>query len=529
MSDTPMASITELPPIALCDAIPNIPVEWLRGRRWFSSKGRTIESIAVADWGAVPLDQPAILALASVHYTAGHDEQYFLPLSASPESQPTNVHVPPALAIDHNGTKWYVHDAFQFANFRRLLAELLIAGSELPLHAGRLAFQPEETLRQSPPPLEEIKLVTTEQSNSSIIYDRHAILKCFRRIVAGVNPDVEVSRFLTTRAGFRHTPAMLGSIAYVSANGVEHSLGLLQAFVPNAGDAWEHTLVELGRFLSAVLNRDIFPDDVLVDETRRLTAKLLDEIKQLGTLTGEMHIAFASDPNDPDFAPRPLTPNQVTAWQTSIHVESNAILGELEQRAGQLPPVQQGAVAALLDARPRIEQRIAQLAALGEAGLVITRYHGDYHLGQVLVSGQGLLILDFEGEPLRSLAERRAHSSPLKDVAGMLRSLSYAAYTAVISAESKALAIPNPTDPAERTRRRLTAWSNAWERCAREAFRDGYVHATRGAAFVPHQPALRDTAIAVFELEKALYELNYELNNRPDWLPIPLHGIQRVI
>ncbi|HEX9440050.1 MAG TPA: putative maltokinase [Roseiflexaceae bacterium] len=516
-----MAIITELPTTALRDVIPNIPHAWLRDRRWFSSKGRTIASITVTDWGAVPLDQPAILAFVLVRYTAGRDEHYVLPLIASPETQPPDVHVSPALTIDQTGTTWYVHDAFQFASFRRLLMELLIAGSGLPLQGGRLVFRPEEALRQAPPPLAEIKLVASEQSNSSIIYDHQAILKCFRRLVAGVNPDVEVSHFLTMRAGFGHTPAMLGSIAYISANGVEHSLGLLQAFARNVGDAWEHALVELGRFLSAVRSKDQVSEDVLVHETQRLTAALLDEIKQLGTLTGDLHVALASDPNDPDFAPRPLFPDQVTAWQTSIRAESNAILGELEQRAGQLPPEQQAAVAALLDARPRIEQRIAQLAALGAAGLVTTRYHGDYHLGQVLVSARGLLILDFEGEPLRSLAERRAHGSPLKDVAGMLRSLSYAAATALIAAE--------PTDPAEHIHRPLAAWADAWERCARAAFRDGYVNATRGAAFVPTRPALRDAAIAAFELEKALYELNYELNNRPDWLPIPLHGIQRVI
>ena len=128
-----MATMTELPPVALHDAIPNIPFAWLRGRRWFSSKGRKIESITAADWGAIPLDQPAILALALVHYTAGRDEQYLLPLIASPEAQPPNVQVPPALAIEHNGATWYVHDAFQFASFRRLLMQLLIAGNDLPL------------------------------------------------------------------------------------------------------------------------------------------------------------------------------------------------------------------------------------------------------------------------------------------------------------------------------------------------------------------------------------------------------------
>jgi maltose alpha-D-glucosyltransferase/alpha-amylase len=521
-----MGSAPELLPESLRDAIPNIPIEWLRGRRWFSSKGRTIASIAVADWGALPIDQPAILALALVRYTSGRDEQYFLPLVGSPEAQPAGVHVPPALSIGHQGATWYAHDAFQFAAFRRLLLERLISGEDVPMQGGRLVFRPEAALRQSPPPLEEIKLVTTEQSNSSIIYDRQAILKCFRRVVAGVNPDVEVSRFLTTQAGFRHTPAMLGSIAYVAAGGVEHSLGLLQSFVRNEGDAWEHTLVELGRFFSAVRHKDYVSDDMLLHETRRLAATQLDTIRHLGSLTGDMHRALASDTQDPDFAPRPLAADQVAAWQTAIRAESDAILGELERRADQLPREQRDAVAALLAARPRIAGRIAQLAALGDTGLVSTRYHGDYHLGQVLVSEQGLLILDFEGEPLRSLAERRAHSSPLKDVAGMLRSLSYAAYTALISAENKAVAA---ADPAEPIHRQLAAWADAWERCARDAFRDGYMSAAQGAAFVPQQPELRDAAIAVFELEKALYELNYELNNRPDWLPIPLHGILRVV
>ncbi len=512
-----MTNTAALSPQTLFEAIPNIPFDWLRGRRWFSSKGRMIESLTVADWGALPLEQPAVLALALVRYTAGRDEQYFLPLVASSEVQP-GVEVPPALTVDHNGATWYVHDAFQIVDFRRLLMELLITGGEVLMQHGRVVFRPEEALRQSPPPLEEIKLVTAEQSNSSIIYDRQAIMKCFRRVVAGVNPDVEVSHFLTTRAGFRHTPAMLGNIAYIPENGVEHSLGLLQAFVPNEGDAWEHTLAALSQFLSAAQGREPVPDDVRIHETRRLTAKQLDEIKQLGMLTGQMHTALASDLDAPDFAPRPLLPEQVTTWQTAILTESDAILDELERRMDSLPPAQQASVAALLAARPRIERRAAQLAALGNAGLVITRYHGDYHLGQLLVTAQGFLILDFEGEPLRSLAERRAHGSPIKDVAGMLRSLSYAANTALASAKREAAEAAH-----------LAPWTEAWEQCARTAFLDGYISTTQGTAFVPKDPALFHTAVAVFELEKALYELHYELNNRPDWLPIPLHGIQRVI
>jgi maltose alpha-D-glucosyltransferase/alpha-amylase len=524
-----MTNMTALPPQSLRDAIPHISFDWLRGRRWFSSKGRVLESLAVADWGALPLEQPAILALAHVRYSAGRDEQYFLPLIASLEAQPSGVRVPHALTIDHNGTTWFVHDAFQFASFRRLLMELLLSGGEVLTQRGQVVFRPEEALRVSPPPLEDIKLVTAEQSNSSIIYDRRAILKCFRRVVAGTNPDVEVSQFLTTRAGFRHTPSMLGNIAYMPEDGVEHSLGLLQAFVPNEGDAWEHTLAALDQFLSAAQHHEHPTGGGRMHETRRLMASNLDEIKRLGTLTGEMHRALASDSTDPDFAPRPLLSEQVRDWQTTILKDSEAMLRELEQRKDTLPHAQQASVAALLAARPRIEMRTSQLAALGEAGLVTTRYHGDYHLGQILVSAQGFLILDFEGEPLRSLAERRAHSSPIKDVAGMLRSLSYAAYTALSQAQGKAAAAGQSTAPAEHAERDVAGWTEAWEQCAREAFLDGYRSATHGAAFVPEEPELFDTVVAVFELEKAFYELNYELNNRPDWLPIPLQGIQRVI
>jgi maltose alpha-D-glucosyltransferase/alpha-amylase len=228
---------------------------------------------------------------------------------------------------------------------------------------------------------------------------------------------------------------------------------------------------------------------------------------------------LTSDPHAPDFAPRPLTPEQVADWQATLRHESDAVLSDLALRVSSLPTTQQVAVQALLAARPQIARRIDSLAALGHAGITTTRYHGDYHLGQVLVSEQGFLILDFEGEPLRSLAERRAHGSPLKDVAGMLRSFSYAAASVLVTEHSQA-----DVDQTEQA-----AWTSAWEQCARAAFLDGYASTTRDAPFVPQSAEMLQAALAVFELEKALYELNYELNNRPDWLPIPLRGIQNTL
>ncbi|HEY0736172.1 MAG TPA: putative maltokinase [Herpetosiphonaceae bacterium] len=515
--------MSDLPGSVIAETLPGIAFEWLRERRWFSSKGRELTGLTVNNWGALPLSQPGVIALVEARYASGRPEQYFLPLIASPEEQPEGVRTPPALTLSHDGTRWYLHDAFQLTAFQRLLMEHLITGQDLPLEHGRLVFKPEAALKESPPPLSQIRLVTAEQSNTSVIYDRQAILKCFRRVVAGLNPDVEVSRFLTTRAGFEHTPAMLGSIDYVTADDTAHSLGLLQAFVANEGDAWEHSLKLLGEFLSQT--RQLDPASADREATaRRLALRQLDEIRRLGALTGELHLALAGDADDPDFAPRPLTTEQVSAWQSAIRDDAATMLDDLERRAPDLPAEQQSAVRALLGDRAEIERRIDDLAPLADAGVTMTRYHGDYHLGQVLVSERGFLILDFEGEPLRSLAERRSHSSPLKDVAGMLRSFSYAAHAGLLAARDD-----HKSDAASATEAQLEIWAESWERAARDVFLAGYTETTQGAAFVPEQLELLHAALAVFELEKALYELRYELNNRPDWLLIPLRGIQHTL
>ncbi|WP_029214644.1 putative maltokinase [Kallotenue papyrolyticum] len=502
--------MTQLAPSALVAALPQIPVAWLRDRRWFSSKGRQLTELTVSDWGALPLAEPAIIALARARYADGFEELLLLPLLATREALPVGVRAPAAATLTQDGVVWQIHDAFQHEAFQRLLMTRLLSGEDLPLTHGRITFAPEAALRAAPPPLREIRLVAAEQSNTSIIYDHQAILKCFRRVVAGVNPDVEVSRFLT-RVGFRHTPALLGSLSYWR-DGVEHSLAILQEFVPNRGDAWDYTLQRLAAFYEAV------PTDATLnraEQTRRLAAVLLDELRELGRLTGKLHRALAGDAADPDFAPRPLDEAQARAWQQALHAQAEATLELLAARRGALPDDLLAVVETLLAARERIRQRIAGLERLAQAGVLLTRYHGDYHLGQVLVSERGFLILDFEGEPLRPLAERRAHGSPLKDVAGMLRSLSYAAQSSLRTATRRDVD--------------LAPWALAWESEARGAFLQGYRAATAAAPFVPRDAEVFNAALAAFELEKALYEVRYELNNRPDWLPIPLAGIQRVL
>jgi maltose alpha-D-glucosyltransferase / alpha-amylase len=254
--------------------------------------------------------------------------------------------------------------------------------------------------------------------------------------------------------------------------------------------------VQLRRFVAATGNHDHVAADTITARTRELAADQLHEIRELGELTGQLHLALAADQSDPNFAPRPLTADQIEHWQNAIRQQRDDIFRDLQRR--ELPHDQREAVESLLAAGDRIEDRILSLRALADADVVTTRYHGDYHLGQILVSERGFLILDFEGEPLRSLAERRAHHSPLKDVAGMLRSLSYAAETVARDGDHEHAAW----------------WTREWEAQARGAYLDGYIDVTRGAPFIPRDNDALHTAIAVFELEKALYELNYELNNR---------------
>ncbi|HMO56225.1 MAG TPA: putative maltokinase [Roseiflexaceae bacterium] len=488
-------------PVVLCDALAHIDHAWLRGRRWFSSKGRTIASITVADWGSLPLDEPAILALLRVGYTRGRDEILLLPVAALAAESCDPAHAA-LLQISHAGIQWVLIDAFLLPDFQRLLIDRLIEGVPLALTGGRIDFAPAARLQALTLPRREIRLVTAEQSNTSIIYDRQAILKCFRRVVAGINPDVEVAHFLTSHTSFTSTPALLGSMAYTDAAGVVHSLGMLQEFVANQGDMWQHVQAHLTQLLATATTA---PDATLL---RRHAAVALAELTTLGERTGALHQALASDVADPAFAPQPLTASQAATWEATIRDECRVTLADLAQRSSSLPSAVANDVAVLLADPVRVEAGLAGLTALGQAGVTMTRFHGDYHLGQVLVSERGLLILDFEGEPLRTLAERRAHGSPLKDVAGMLRSLSYAA-TAAAFASGAAMA---------------HAWAAIWEAAAREAFLAGYCAATAGASFMPPPPVFR-AAVAAFEIEKAIYELNYELNNRPDWLAIPLRGI----
>jgi predicted trehalose synthase len=292
-----------------------------------------------------------------------------------------------------------------------------------------------------------------------VVFDASLIFKHFQRLAVGPNPDVEVTRFLTERTDFRHTPRLGGSLEYRDAQG-SAALALVQELVPGE-DGWRWLLARLAAG----------------DEA-------LSSLRGLGRRTAELHRALACDPSDAAFAPEPITTADIETWTAAVHHQLAAARAALgAPRAGAIP------------------SRIDGAGLDGLRGAVKQRHHGDFHLGQTLVDGGEARIIDFEGEPLRPLAERRRKHTPLRDVAGLLRSLGYAAASA----------------PAPR----------GWEERARAAFLDGYREGAAGAPFLPRDPMDLARAVAVLEVEKAAYEIVYEADNRPDWITIPLNGLIR--
>jgi maltose alpha-D-glucosyltransferase/alpha-amylase len=346
------------------------------------------------------------------------------------------------------------------------------------------------------------RLAGAEQSNTSLIFGDRAIMKLYRRLEPGEHPDAEIARFLTTRAHFPHTPELLATARFESAGGAEVA-GMLQRFLPGSRDAWSVAL-ERGR--------DAFEIEASTG------IPFVVEAETLGSITREMHLALASDERDPAFAPESATAADVAEWAAGLRGASDRTFDLLERSrsSGSLSPEVARDVDAVLERRDGVRGLVdGWLTEIGgDAGCRI-RHHGDYHLGQVLHTAEGeFMVIDFEGEPARPLAERRQKHSALRDVAGMMRSFAYAAATCA------------QTSRGELGDRQAATRAQRWERELREAFLRGYLPEGREhPAFLPQARARLDVLLMLFETEKLLYELAYELNNRPTWVWIPLRGV----
>ncbi len=479
---------------ALADALATAGPAWVAERRWFGQKSRTIAGIAIDDLSITAVGPDLfILTLATLTYADGGDDQYFLPIVATTTPSPDSV----VITTTSEGVA--LVDGPEEAAFRDWILDGLAGGATVDSEDGMFRFEPTDVLGEylAAARSGESRLIRSEQSNSSMTYGNAIIGKLFRRLQPGLNPDLEIGRFLTEKTSFRAAPPMVGGLSYLDDAERETSIALLQVFVPSAGDAWTATLAELATLTA------VGPGEQPVIDSAPAAL--------LGRRTGQLHVALASSETDEAFDPVAVTPEDVAAWERETIASIDRQRAMLDNALPRLSPIQQQMVVAVDLTPHRLSDRIGGYRAL--EGTVRIRVHGDYHLGQILRSLTGdVVLLDFEGEPLRTISERREKTAAMKDVAGMLRSLRYARAAAVKGYEGSAA--PEQVD----------RWLALWETESRTAFLAAYreeIAASPHPIAPSHDEAFM-AGLDAWELDKALYELSYEANNRPTWLDVPL-------
>jgi maltose alpha-D-glucosyltransferase / alpha-amylase len=506
-------------------------VPFLKRQRWFGGKARAIRSVRFVDWAPIRHGaQPAYLTTIDVDYEQGPAERYALPIAfaGDDKARPLLEGGSPAVLARLTGArKGAIFDAM----FDEDTARRLLDGIEAAVEwTGRLGRFTASTRPGHTPAGPDVRVAVSgaDQSNSSVVFGDRFIFKLFRRIEPGPNPEIEIGRYLTDQAAFPRVPALEGAVQYRRGAEEPIDIGVLHALVPNQGNAWAYTIGDLSRYYdraSAMLHEPT-PDvaEPIVDLAAiRVPDRIWNAIGPytalagtIGQRTGELHQALAQS-TDPAFAPEMVTQEELRRSSDEMREQADRVLSLLESRMGTLKDAVKPTAQEVLAQRAPI---LAQLGALGRARVSSTRIrcHNDYHLGQLLVAEQDVYILDFEGEPARSLPYRRVKRSPLRDVAGMLRSFSYAAWAA--------LAAYLATRPGNEDA--LAKWAASWEAWVSAVFLRAYLHRTRGASFVPARRAQLQALLETFVIDKAMYELEYELNNRPDWVSVPLKGILRL-
>jgi maltokinase len=432
----------------------NALIEFVTQQRWYGAKSRIVSHSEVLDTVVLRQAEPQLtLALVEIRYDTGAHDIYQLLFADGTDGD--------ALAED--------------AGIARDIVSARRTGLTLQGSQGAAEFRPADDFSALGRELGAARLISSEQSNSSVVFDESLILKVFRHLEPGINPELEVLRFLTEQ-GFRSIPALGGWYSY-SGGPLTATLGLLQEYVAGAIGGWELAL----------------------DEITDAPERFLDRLGRLGEVTAQMHTALGADPTDPAFAPEEPSVESLGLLTATVDEEIARVFVALPDDDERIGPI--------LGRGEEVREQLRLLTHAGSSGRVI-RTHGDYHLGQTLGSGTDWVILDFEGEPARTLVERRRKRSPLRDVAGMLRSFAYAATAAELTRDAD---VPE-----------------SWEERARERFLESYFE-TVDATLLPAGEAAIERLLAVFELEKAVYELQYELDNRPDWVGIPVAGIERLM
>jgi maltokinase len=441
--------------------------DWVQQQRWYASKSRAVAGIEIVEAMSLREDPLLFLALVQTRFATGTHELYQLPLALRPNSEAV---LADAIA---QTSEWTAYDALAEPRLLLDVVQRMDSGQEIETSEGRFSFQRADGVAAVSDD-SAVRPMGVEQSNSSIVIDEQLVLKVFRKLEPGINPELELLRFLTAR-GFPHIAALHGWYEY-DGQALASTLGVAQRFLAEAVGGWELAL----------------------DKIEHDPEWFLDQLGSLGAVTAQLHTVLASDAGDPAFAPEESSQEALSLLTATVDEDIERIFVRLPDDPRVEPIVGRG---------QDVRERLAARAQIGVGGRVI-RTHGDYHLGQTLHTPRDWVIIDFEGEPARPLPERRAKRSALRDVAGMLRSFAYV--TSAVELQRGGQAPPE------------------FEQRARHRFLERYF-AEVDSTILPAGEAAIANLLSIFELEKAIYELRYELDNRPDWVAIPVAGIRRML
>ncbi|WP_187264110.1 maltose alpha-D-glucosyltransferase [Pontibacter beigongshangensis] len=514
--------------------------KYLMRSRWFGGKARTIQRIQVIS--NVPLQvgkQAASLLMIEVNYNEGLPEIYQLPIAfASGDQVEELITTYPSSVIARvamDSKEGILYDALYWEDFRNMLFQLMARRRRVKTENGELVGMSNKevsaALKATDQPFTS-KILSAEQSNTSVLYGDRYFMKVYRKLDRSVNPDVEVIQALSQQADFPYVPKFMGTLEQHEAKKQPMVLMMLQEFVPNQGDVWVYMENSLKRFFERLLTQGerLEPknpigtlsnpvpfSDVPEEVQMQLGGAHVERVELLGQRTAEMHLAIANIDHK-DFTPEDFSLHYQRSLYSSLTSLVRSSFDLLQKKLPDLPEAIQEEAEEVLQMRGQVLEQLKMIFAK-KIDTQKIRTHGDYHLGQVLFTGRDFVIIDFEGEPARSFSERRLKRSPLRDVAGMIRSFHYAVYNALFQAGSF----------RKEDSQYLEQWAEQWYHYARGFYTHSYLQQAKGSGFVPAKEEDYSVLMETFLLEKAIYELGYELNNRPDWVLIPIRGIKYIM
>ncbi|MDR0307256.1 MAG: maltose alpha-D-glucosyltransferase [Chitinispirillales bacterium] len=515
--------------------------DYLRRSRWFGAKSRKINSVKIEEEGRIEdKSWSCRLAILKVSYSQGAEERYLLPLSYNQRSLlgGLNEDFPQSVIADIESDKddGILYDGTYDDRFHYILFNAIVNRRKIKGLKGEFNGLPAKSLKTmiagKTLPIPSRPLVV-EQSNTAILFNETLFLKLYRRLEKGINPELDILRYLGDRGRFRNIPPYAGVIEYRKGSNEPLTIAIMQGYVENSGNAWNYSLGVVIKYFERILSSSAnlprlparYPDLMYINMSKipdffiDLNGELfLEMVSLLGKRTAQLHIELAAGVDTPQFVPESFSQLYQRSVYQSMQGLAQKAMRLLEKELKKMPEHVRSEAKDVLELEKRILQRMKRIVTKKITTLK-TRVHGDYHLGQVLFTGKDFVIMDFEGEPARSLSERKLKKSPFLDVAGMIRSFHYVCYGAlklesVFREEDKEL---------------LSSWIEPWYHYTSGLFLRAYLDEARGAEFIPQSTQEIDILLRAFLLEKAVYELGYELNNRPDWVIIPLLGIKSLL